>query len=128
MDRLKEIIESYEAEEQYIKEFWDNDIDSIEPEEVSIKESNLKRVKDTITYLKELQRYKDLEEQGGLIISPMPLGKPYYEITKSCNINAFPLRPASAGRIIQNGLFGETVFATKEEAEQKLSELKGTEE
>lgn len=75
--------------------------------------------------LKKLAHYEDLEEQGRLIELPIPLGKPYYEITESCVINMFPLRPASAGRIIQNGLFGRTVFATKEEAEAKLAELKG---
>lgn len=73
----------------------------------------------------KLAHYEDLEEQGRLIELPMPLGKPYYEINANYTISKFPLRPASAGRIIQNELFGRTVFATKEEAEAKLKETRG---
>lgn len=72
----------------------------------------------------KLAHYEDLEEQGRLIELPIPLWKPYYEITESFNISMYILKPASAGRIIQNGLFGKYVFATKEEAEVKLKELK----
>ena len=59
---------------------------------------------------KKLKEYKDLEEQGLLLKLPMQLGKPYYEIVESCRIQTFEFRPAVAGRVIQRGLFGKTVF------------------
>lgn len=86
-------------------------------EYVGINGANAQKV------LKKLGELEDLEEQGMLLKLPIPLGKPYFEITKDFGIQTFTLRPAVAGRIIQNNLFGKTVFATLAEAEKALAEM-----
>ena len=80
--------------------------------------------------LKELQHYKDLEEQGRLIELPCKVGDTVWEVA------LLPILPEDGMRAayiiwgkefeledIQD--FSKTVFLTKEEAEAKLKELKG---
>lgn len=73
--------------------------------------------------MERLARYEELGEQGMIMELPMPLGKPYFEITRDFGIQSFILRPAVAGRVIQNNLFGKTVFVTLAEAEKALAEM-----
>ena len=83
-------------------------------------------------YLKELQHYKDLEEQGRLIELPCKVGDTVYlvhryreETRLICNnVPECEIVPMSFDLILFDS-FGKTVFLTKEEAEAKLKELKG---
>ena len=93
-------------------------------------------------YLK-LAHYEDLEEQGRLIELPCSLGDIVYVIW--CTFDGFNIRETQitsikwfpTGWYFETGElmpafkpkdFGERIFTTKEEAEAKLAELKGTEE
>lgn len=71
---------------------------------------------------KELKKYKDLEEQGLLVRLPVPLGSKVYWISTRDKQN-----PIIFEKIFVLGMlyfWDSTVFATPEEAEKKLEEMK----
>lgn len=94
----------------------------------------------TLDFLKELRGYRDLEEQGLLLRLPCKVGDTVYEIHPStgkisqrkiksivvCNCPDLTIMYKSGYDYsnVQDD-FGKTVFLTKEEAEQKLKELRG---
>lgn len=93
-----------------------------------LKEEN-KRIRFSNGLLeKELQQYRDLEEQGLLLKLPCKEGDTVYKLWYS---NGIPYRIQelkirtleNVVSIVKHNLLGERVFLTKEEAEQKLKEL-----
>ena len=88
----------------------------------------------------KLAKYEDLEEQGLLLRLPVPIGTKVYGFIKClapiCDLcKAFKwheeCRPECHGKITEHEMryrdiprFGKTVFLTKEQAEEKLKELK----
>lgn len=71
---------------------------------------------------KELKKYKDSEEQGLLVRLPVPLGSKVYWISTRDKQN-----PIIFEKIFVLGMlyfWDSTVFATREEAEKKLEEMK----
>lgn len=99
--------------------------------------------KQKLEWLKELQHYKDLEEQGRLIELPCKVEDTVWAIFPTwtpmeCEVVAIEILTntvnietkvvdSDADRIFWPADFGKTVFLTKEEAEAKLAELKGAE-
>lgn len=78
-------------------------------------------LKDVTELLEELKSYKDLEEQGLLVRLPVPLGYKVYWISTRDKQN-----PIIFEKIFVLGMlyfWGSTVFATREEAENKLEEI-----
>ena len=90
--------------------------------------------KDILPKMEQLKHYEDLEEQGMLLRLPCKVGDTVYTIKArwkdkqgntgtECYISE--QCAYSLDFIISNRKeFGKTVFLTKEEAEQKLAELK----
>ena len=70
-----------------------------------------------------LAAYEDLEEQGRLVVLPCKVGTPIYWI----NFNQHDGYWIELGEFhLQDiGVFGKTVFLTREEAEEKLKERDG---
>lgn len=71
---------------------------------------------------KELKKYKDSEEQGLLVRLPVPLGSKVYWISTRDKQN-----PIIFEKFFVLGMlyfWDSTVFATREEAEKKLEEMK----
>ena len=101
-----------------------------------------KAVADAIEAMRELQRYKDLEEQGRLIELPCKTGDTVWLIPF---IGGNPLGTIEEDQVTMVGItsksthvktrrfssynttyiIGKRAFLTKEEAEAKLKELKG---
>lgn len=80
---------------------------------------NCKTVKNMI---KKLATYEDLEEKGLLVRLPVPLGSKVYWISTRDKQNSIIFE-----KIFVLGMlyfWGSTVFATREEAEKKLEEMK----
>ena len=86
--------------------------------------------------LEKLAHYEDLEEQGRLIVLPCKVGDTVWEIRgvrwKGYDWK-FPVYDNASVTGIKFNLemlprIGKKAFLTKEEAEAKLAELKGTEE
>ena len=93
--------------------------------------------KQTSEWLRELQKYKELEEHGRLIELPCAVGDTVWTIDPDINfIDDFKVTDID---IVKEGIaicnhylgyccdvndFGKTVFLTKEEAEAKLKELR----
>ena len=92
--------------------------------------TNVKRYlehKQTAEWLKELQHYKDLEEQGRLICLPCKVGDTVWRIaTQHNNYDDSPYKIVmqSSFRLDYLNEMGKTVFLAKKEAEAKLKELK----
>lgn len=90
-------------------------------------------------WLNELQRYRDLAEQGRLVELPCKVGDTVYALTPFCEIceadcdDVFTCKNCSKGNFISDTKFdyemipmvGKVVFLTKAEAEAKLKELEG---
>lgn len=79
-------------------------------------------LKDVTELLEELKSYKDLEEQGLLVRLPVPLGSKVYWITTRDKQN-----PIIFEKFFTLGMlyfWDSTVFATREEAEKELEEMK----
>ena len=89
-------------------------------------------------WLKELKRYKDLEEQGLLLRLPCKVGDTVYRISDMFNVRSKYIEKTKISRIAIDEdeiyvfcsckpnvkrIFGVHVFSTKEEAEQKLNEM-----
>ena len=88
-------------------------------------------------WLKELKRYKDLEEQGLLLRLPVPIGTTVYntiwwdDVNKKVKVDGkIYYRTVHKHKVSKStfGLldiknFGKTVFLTQAEAEQKLKEM-----
>lgn len=77
-----------------------------------------------------LGEYEDLEEQGLLLHLPCKIGTTVYHVVKSLSYGEVGDKPEVNYRIseVNFNLFmfnfiGESIFLTKEEAEQKLKEL-----
>ena len=94
----------------------------------------------TVSYLKELREYKQLEEQGLLLRLPLKIGDTVYSVTrdfiseyKICSIEKYNEGlffnwKCEKGMYVNlrgftNYQIGKDVFFTKEEAEQKLKEM-----
>lgn len=78
----------------------------------------------TVSYLKELREYKQLEEQGLLLRLPCKVGDTVYHVVQGrivevSNVDLFFLLLSVA-----ENRFNNSVFLTQAEAEQKLKELK----
>lgn len=87
--------------------------------------------------LKKLQEYENLEEQGLLLRLPCKIGSPVYMVAQDCGGDTLDCRrgdcegcPYLYSFVEENSFdsymcddIGETVFLTKEEAEQKLKEV-----
>lgn len=74
------------------------------------------------TAIEKLATYEDLEEQGLLVRLPVPLGSKVYWISTRDKQN-----PIIFEKIFVLGMlyfWDSTVFATREEAEKKLEEMK----
>lgn len=87
-----------------------------------------------LEWLKELQRYKDLEEAGRLIELPCKVGDTVYGRMHNYKVIGFTDNELLLSYGIEGELYptrmpfahiGKTVFLTKAEAEAKLEELKG---
>ena len=100
-------------------------------------------VANAITGLKELQHYKDLEEQGRLVTLPCKVGDTVYFVSDKYVhegvVYAFNKYETTLwiSAKYEDGFYfdhqakldwGNFLFLTKEEAEAKLAELKGSEE
>ena len=75
-----------------------------------------------VEWLEELKFYKEAEEQGLLVRLPVPLGSKVYWISTRDKQN-----PIIFEKIFVLGMlyfWDSTVFATREEAEKKLEEMK----
>ena len=86
------------------------------------------RCEQLIECLKELKKYKDLENQGLLKQFPCKEGDTVYKIiNQRDNFDNIPYKIATAVefRLSMFGEIGKTVFLSKIDAEQKLKELKG---
>lgn len=90
-------------------------------------------------YRRDLQLYKDLEEQGRLIELPCAVGDTVYWISESdaclfcngpcyerCEEGALKIKEIPFKQHMLNEI-GEIIFLTKEEAEAKLKEMEGAE-
>lgn len=101
-------------------------------------EVGIKFLASTVSHLKELREYKQLEEQGLLLRLPCKVGDIIYSITNDGKI--YPVKATREVRIVNGVLhilcesckyvdlvsyndIGKTVFLTQEEAEQKLKEM-----
>ena len=73
----------------------------------------------------KLAHYEDLEEQGRLIELPCAVGEPIFEVQKENIVQHSLSRNWRIVRYLDEGIFGEIAFTTKEEAEEKLAELRG---
>ncbi len=79
-------------------------------------------LKDVAELLEELKSYKEAEEQGLLVRLPVPLGSKVYWISTRDKQN-----PIIFEKFFTLGMlyfWNSTVFATREEAEKKLEEMK----
>ena len=129
MSRLTELIKYHEQHIEDLAESYGIATEHMEMGEVKEYAGHCQRQEETLTYLKELQHYKDLEEQGRLI--ELPCDRVYrimnWDSPKSAFVDSIPIEmiPIYDLKNIDNGKW---LFSTKEEAEAKLAELKGTEE
>ena len=77
----------------------------------------------------KLAHYEDLEEQGRLIELPCGVGDTVYDIGSILGSTAVPHKIETLQfAIFVKHLLNNRFFLTKEEAEARLAELKGTEE
>ena len=91
----------------------------------------------TVSYLKELREYKQLEEQGLLLRLPCAVGTTVYkttwwdDVTETVKVGGKTFyRTVHKHKVSKSTFslldiydFGKTVFLTKAEAEQKLKEM-----
>ena len=73
MDRLKELINRYQQSVDYLAQNWNVTTRHMEMGELREYKELCQIEDDTLVFLKELQHYKDLEEQGRLIVLPEKL-------------------------------------------------------
>ena len=125
MSRLTELIKYHEQHAEDLAESYGIATEYMEMGEVKAYAGHCQRQEDTLTYLKELQRYKDLEEQGRLIVLPVATGEPIFEVQKGNIVQHSLSRNWRIVRYLDEGIFGVIAFTTKEEAEARLEELKG---
>ena len=67
MSRLTELIKYYQQSVKYLAKSWDVTTRHMEMGEIRQHREHCQIEDDTLTFLIELQKYKDLEEQGRLI-------------------------------------------------------------
>jgi hypothetical protein len=79
----------------------------------------------------QLKSYEDAEEQGLLLRLPCPIGAKIYfvgcDFIEECTFKDFKILKSGVWAVDGYeiiGLFGDCVFPSKEEAEQKLAEMK----
>lgn len=105
-----------------------------------IAKGRMYATKEVIELQKELQSYKDAEEQGLLLRLPCKVGEEvycvvnhigYYTIEKN-RVLSYQTAPKGVDGIIARGymgtslgIVGKNVFATLEEAGQALAKMKG---
>ena len=85
--------------------------------------AEIKFLASTVSYLKELKEYKQLEGQGLLLRLPCKVGDTVYHVIQGrivevSNVDLFFLLLSVA-----ENRFNNSVFLTKSEAEQKLKEM-----
>lgn len=114
------------AKEVTEKNYRCADFESIDSVDDDIKTNCIKCAKEheqLAEWLEELKSYKDLEEQGLLVRLPVPIGKIVYCIYASMTgKNATIFADYFNADMCKS--WGKFVFATKEEAEKKLEEIK----
>ena len=126
MSRLTELIEYYSWKVNELAEGYEIATRYMETGEIKEYNKGCQRIDDTLEALKELQYYKDLEEQGRLIELPCKVGTPIYHIAweyDKLNDKAYFIGEDTFC-IDDLAGWGEYQFLTKEEAEAKLKELK----
>ena len=101
------------------------------------EEVGIKFLASTVSYLKELKEYKQLEEQGLLLRLPCKVGTSVYMVAQDCGGDILDcMRGDCEGcpylySFVEENKFeaymfediGKTVFITQAEAEQKLKEM-----
>ena len=78
----------------------------------------------TVDDLKYIQDLIDAEEEGLILRLPCKVGDTVYSVVKD-GLQIFELEFSLDFYVRRKSDFGKTVFLTKEEAEQKLAEMKG---
>ena len=94
----------------------------------NVNESRYREHDSVRAYLKELQRYKDLEEHGRLIELPCKVGDTVYCITIDNEIHSMVVQDIYHALVVKDDKTGELkrgYYRTKEAAEAKPAELKG---
>ena len=126
---MQEVIEHCETTAKDIEKTHERYRKWLELEPMPISVKRYYEHKQTAEWLKELQHYKDLEEQGRLIELPcervyciVDTSNPKFALIMSKRTSE--LRVYEIERIDKDGYY----WSTKEEAEARLAELKGTEE
>lgn len=113
---------------KYIKEVVRKNIKNKEKNTIVIPNSFIssadcaEKYEQVAKWLKELKSYKEAEEQGLLVRLPVPLGSKVYWISTRDKQNSIIFE-----KIFVLGMlyfWDSTVFATREEAEKKLEEMK----
>ena len=135
MSRLTELIKYYQQSVKYLAKSWDVTTRHMEMGEIRQHREHCQIEDDTLTFLIELQKYKDLEEQGKLVLFPS-----YAYFIKDKKVHEgwvqevmywhnrkplYDIRYDDNSLANYRGYLGLTVFLTKEEAEAKLKELQG---
>ena len=102
------------------------------------EEVGIKFLASTVSYLKELKEYKQLEEQGLLLRLPCKVGDTVYRISDGLHVRRKYIEKTKISRIAidkdeiyvfcsckpnAKRIFGVHVFQTAEEAKQKLKEM-----
>lgn len=80
----------------------------------------------TIEFLKELQEYRRLEEQGLLVKLPCKVGGVVYCFWTTYNLETDEIETSIIKEMFEVAMiedFGKTVFLTKAEAEKALAEM-----
>lgn len=122
---IQEVIDRYEKLYKKIETYgrFMNRLDK-EYELNPIEIATYEEYKQITEYLKELQHYKDLEEQGLLLKLPCNVGDTVYEHYRMTTLDEWDIDEHKVTLEDLNKI-GRTVFLTRKEAEAKLAELKG---
>lgn len=129
MGRLTELIEYYSWKVNELAEGYEIATRYMETGEIKEYNKGCQRIDDTLEALKELQHYKDLEEQGRLIELPCKVGDTVYVVdtdyTDIYDLSSqyYFIIECEFELYMITGL-GIWVFLTKEEAEGKIEKLK----
>ena len=132
MGRLTELIKHYQQSVDYLAKNWDVTTRHMEMGEIRQHREHCQIEDDTLTFLIELQKYKDVEEQGRLVELPCRLGVTAWhifggeiekDIVDGIEYTADGFVLYSDGIFL--GTLGDVAFLTREEAKAKLAEKGG---